>query len=296
MSLLLLFMFVVTAIADTFIKKTTQQASELPEGRKKAYGDGDQIRIDRVIKTEAGHKLCELAYGQGEWYLFEGHFNGFVSTPQNSSPNDLAGKIISYMKGKGYKVFEGKDLYNIVYIEGMNLDGTLNSDRPNEFNDLRLVIEITNRTPKIIGKWDATTEPGDTYTERPMNPKGAARIEFGQYFAWQVGTHKNHEALVQTGGVVTVCRDLDKNYIRTGDKRDTGKFGINQHWGYDHSSTDIGGASAGCPCGRTRQGHREFMALIKQDNRYRQDARYVYCSTFIAGDDLIGHSPLIPIL
>ena len=44
--------------------------------------------------------------------------------------------------------------------------------------------------PVILGKWLATTEPGAYYTEHPVNPAGAARIEFGQYQAWRVGMHR----------------------------------------------------------------------------------------------------------
>jgi hypothetical protein len=63
-------------------------------------------------------------------------------------------------------------------------------------------------------------------------------------------------------------------------------FGINQHWGYDLPRQDIGEASAGCLVGRTREGHREFMRLIKQDPRYRASAGFLFSTTVIAGDDL----------
>ena len=101
-----------------------------------------------------------------------------------------------------------------------------------------------------------------------MNPKGAARIAFNQYKAWSVGTHRasspqGHEALVQTAPVA-VYRDLNKDFKRPGDRVDTGLFGINQHWGYDAPMGDLGTTSAGCLVGRTKNGHRQFMALVKQ--------------------------------
>ncbi|MEM6613484.1 MAG: peptidoglycan-binding protein, partial [Cyanobacteria bacterium P01_C01_bin.72] len=178
-------------------------------------------------------------------------------------------------------------------IEGMNVDGTLNPDAPDVFNDLRIVIEFNRGKPKIIGIWEATTEPSRRYTNNPISQyarrHGAARIEFGQYKAWKVGIHGNaepHEALVQRD-MVTVCRDLDKNMIRTGDKRDTNNnFGINQHYGYDFPRRTIGIASAGCLVGRTRQGHRDFMKLIKQDKRYQTNKNYLFYTTIIPGNDL----------
>ncbi|MDJ0598120.1 MAG: hypothetical protein QNJ37_04685 [Crocosphaera sp.] len=276
----------VTATAGTYIKKTTQQSSELKEGQKKQYNQGDTIEIEEVLAKEWGHHYCQLAYGQGNWYLFDDHW-GLVTTSNPPRNGSLAEKIIEYMKEKNYKIFSGERQCNIVYIEGMNPDGTLNDDKPNHFNDLRLVIEFVNGVPTIVGNWVGTTEPGGRYTHNPMNPKGAARIKFGQYTAWQVGVHKDHEALVQTGGVVTVHRDFDKNFIRTGDKLDTGYFGINQHWGYDNPFNNIGSASAGCLVGREKRKHRDFMALIKQDPRYKNNRKFIFTSTIIAGDDLL---------
>jgi hypothetical protein len=165
----------------------------------------------------------------------------------------LTTKIIDYMKAKNYIVFSSERNYNIIYIEGMNEDGILNDDAPNQFNDRRIIIEVINDTPKIINSWQATTEPGNYYTYRPMNPEGAARIKFGQYQAWKVGIHGNsepHEALVQFLPI-TVCRDFNQDFKRTGDKLDTGLFGVNQHWGYDAPVTDIKNTSAGCLFGRS---------------------------------------------
>jgi hypothetical protein len=201
---------------------------------------------------------------------------------------ELANRVIKYMTAKNYVVFSGEKNYNIVYVEGMNEDGTLNDDAPNQFNDRRMIIEIVD-TPKIVNSWQATTEPGDYYTYNPMNPGGAARIKFGQYQAWKVGTHGNsepHEALVQFLSV-TIWRDFNKDFKRTGDKLDTGVFGINQHWGYDAPMSDIKNTSAGCLVGRRREGHREFMKLVKNDARYQRNENYVFYTTVIAGDDLL---------
>ena len=122
-----------------------------------------------------------------------------------------------------------------------------------------------------------------------MNPNGAARIKFGQYFAWQIGLHgqlEPHPALLQIAGEVSVHRDFNQDMIRTDDRVESGYFGINQHHGYDHPTNDIYTASAGCLVGRTRQGHDEFMELIQQDYRYQQDPTYIFGTTIIPGDDL----------
>jgi hypothetical protein len=209
--------------------------------------------------------------------------------------NDLPSRILKYMEAKGYQIDAGAKEYNIVYVEGMNSDGTINNNAPNEFNDRRMVIEVINGIPKIVGNWEATTEPGTYFTENPMNPEGVARIKFGQYKAWRVGIHygggaEPHEALVQEAPV-TLYRDSNKDYSRIGDKMVTGLFDLNQHWGFDLPYNDIYYASTGRPVGRTRQGHREFMSLIKQDKRYVANRNYLFTTTIVPADDLVKSFP-----
>jgi hypothetical protein len=206
--------------------------------------------------------------------------------------DDFAGRIIKYMQLKDYWVARAPGYLNIVYVEGVGEDGTLNDDAPNKWNDRRLVIQIKNRKPVFVGNWDATTEPGFFYVFNPLNPGGAARIAFGQYKAWQVGVHNagkpsGHPALVQRGEI-TVHRDFNKDMKRTGDKTDVGSaFAVNQHKGFNMPPGEIGKASAGCLVGRTNKGHEEFMALVKTDPRFSKASNgYMYMTTVIAGDDL----------
>jgi hypothetical protein len=209
-------------------------------------------------------------------------------------PKRLVDKIVAYMKVKGYQIHTTDGKRNIVYVEGMNTDGTLNDDRPNWFNDVRCVFEYRGDTPEMLGIWQATTEPGLFYTQHPLNPNGCARIQFGQYRAWKVGRHgnqDNHEALVQCDNV-TLCRDLNRDFSRKSDKLFTGfNFGINQHWGGDSPVDAIGRWSAGCLVGRMREGHREFMRIVKEDVDYVKNKGYVFSTTIIAGDDLVKMFP-----
>ena len=94
------------------------------------------------------------------------------------------------MERKGYQIDRGQNEINIVYVEGINPDGTPNDHEENKWNDLRLLIRFEGGEPRIIGKWAATTEPGRYYIDHPLNPGGAARVELGQYRAWQVGIHR----------------------------------------------------------------------------------------------------------
>ncbi|MEG4594162.1 hypothetical protein QUB00_20475 [Microcoleus sp. F8_C2] len=201
----------------------------------------------------------------------------------------FAERIIQYMEQQNYEIWRGKSEKNIIYVEGADTDGTENDDRPNYFNDLRIIIAFNDQfQPVIESIYIATTEPGFYYTDNPMNSKGAARIGFGQYIAWQVGLHgysNPHEALVQVGEV-KVHRDYNRDMKRTGDRIEWGYFGINQHWGWGYPINDIRDASAGCLTGRLCEEHIDFMYRVKSDRRYRFDERFVYPTTIIPGDKL----------
>jgi hypothetical protein len=144
----------------------------------------------------------------------------------------------------------------------MDVDGRLNADAPNQFNDIRCIFN----KEKCVDLWTATCEPGAYYTDRPMNPNGAFRIAFGYHEnAWEIGFHgysDEHEALVQTREIEGY-RDYNRDNFRTGDQKVKGLFGINQHWGYDLPFHDVSTASAGCLVGRSRQGHQQFMAYCR---------------------------------
>ena len=209
------------------------------------------------------------------------------------TPASLEGRLVQAMLDANQWVARHPDCVNVVYVEGMDADGTPNDDAPNMFNDLRLVLRV-NRTgnPEIVARWDATTEPGKYYTSvQRIDPRGAARIAFGQYKAWSVGTHRAgtptaHEALMETAPV-RVFRDLNEDSERQGDAEFDGLFGINQHWGYDLPKSDIGRTSAGCLVGRTKTGHRAFMALCKADPRYVASNSYRFMTTVMPAADVL---------
>ena len=204
----------------------------------------------------------------------------------------LAARITRAMQAKGFRLDSGPGEVNVVYVEGMNPDGTANENSPNAFKDLRACVVSEGGVWKIVKAWECTTAPGRHFTVQPLNPEGAALIALGQQRVWKVGTHKAgsasaHEALVQTGGEVIVTRDNNKDYKRLGDKTHKGLFGINQHWGYDQPVDDIGSASAGCLVGRTREGHREFMRIVKSDPRYASNNNFVFTSTVLEAADVL---------
>ncbi len=207
------------------------------------------------------------------------------------TPPTLAGRVVQALLKNGHWLSRHPDCVNVIYVEGVDLDGIPNDDAPNVFNDLRLVLRVNRAgNPEIVDSWEATTEPGRHFTINKEDPRGAARVAFGQYKAWSVGTHKlgkpsAHEALVQTSPI-RVFRDLNEDFERIGDSVFEGVFGINQHWGFDLAKSDIGLASAGCLVGRTKAGHRGFMAICKGDPRHAANNSYRFMTTVMPAANL----------
>lgn len=209
-------------------------------------------------------------------------------------------KAIDAFVRENYKapLFANEGEISIVYIEGMNPDLTLNRDRQNEWNDLRMLIRYEGGQHRIIFKAVATTEPGyeATHSKEARKIGGVARITFGFHeHKWIHGYHNfsktgnRHPALVQRqGAAVMVHRDLDKNFVRTGD-RIAPAWGINHHGVLPTARPPkfVGRHSAGCPVGLDWDEHLDFLKLTRTDPRYIKNNQLFYSAWFLPGDQLM---------
>jgi len=210
-------------------------------------------------------------------------FSTTINKPKEA--DKIAAALVNYAHRQNWEVRTGERRYNIFYVQGMFPSGVQNDNKPNQFNDSRFLVEV-NPTPRLVGAWEASIEPGNHYTHQPMNALGAAQIEVpGQYRAWRIGKHKGREiALVQVAPV-NIIRDFNRNSkVDKGDKKEYSIIGANQHSGNDQKFVD--NASAGCPVGRTSAGHQEFMSYLRQDVDYQADNNFIFSTTFIAAKEL----------
>jgi hypothetical protein len=158
---------------------------------------------------------------------------------------------------------------NIVYLEDSDAKGSPLPESANSFNDRSILLKVENNQAEILFNELATTEPGKYYTQNPMNPQGAANVALDTpcVNCWTWGIHGTgrfkHPALIQVNPI-TVYRDKNKDSFRTGDKKDTGLFGINQHgiYGYSQTKDNIGKSSAGCLVRFDYAEHLEFLRII----------------------------------
>ena len=65
----------------TVLKKRPVEASELNDNEKISIEPGKAYADCKVLKEEAGHKLIELPFGQGEWFAFTSHWDGLGPKP-----------------------------------------------------------------------------------------------------------------------------------------------------------------------------------------------------------------------
>jgi hypothetical protein len=179
-------------------------------------------------------------------------------------------KIVTELKRAGVY----KPEFNIVALEGLafkNRQFSLTDDKPDRWNDSLVVIKYNKLTKQdeILDAYSFTSEPGTWYTKNPMNEAGAARTAFGSYKdVYTFGMHgvqAPHPALVQIAPI-TVCRDLNKDFSRVGDRMYTGMFAVNLHAavGSPDFEDSIERYSAGCGVIRLYAQQKIFMQLCHE--------------------------------
>jgi len=82
---------------------------------------------------------------------------GPSSFQRTERPLDLAAAIVAAMQRKGYIIDTQPGEINIVYVEGLNEDGTVNDDAADKWNDLRVVIGFEGDKPVILAERDVAS-------------------------------------------------------------------------------------------------------------------------------------------
>jgi len=97
-------------------------------------------------------------------------FSTTINQPKEA--DKIAAALVNYAHSQNWEVRTGERRYNIFYVQGMFPSGIQNSNKPNQFNDSRFLVEV-NPTPRLVGAWEASIEPGNYYTKQPMNGSNA---------------------------------------------------------------------------------------------------------------------------
>lgn len=284
------------------------------------YGDGDGAEFQRLCKSCPAFAVEAAAVGlrtiRSHWgpinrreaevrpevdKLLRGveamvdRVNGkpvLVPAPAPVAQDDLAGRIVWAMKRLGYAVAIGDDVFNLVYIEGMDADGKANASRPNAFDSLRILLRVpVSGPPKIVFQQDAITHAGMYWEMHRMSPAGAFHIALGPQACWMMGAYHDQPALIQSAPIIGT-RDDKNNFKREGPAV-RGDFGVHHHGGYNYPKDDAGKSSAGCLVGRVVKEHLKCMELLKTDRRYVANKQFLFPSTVMTAAEVL--SPAIPL-
>ena len=82
----------IKAMQATLLKKVPLAGSDLEDDQKVEIEAGQEYKGCIVLEAADGHKLIELPFGQGQWWLFPSHWTGFVAPAADISatgPVDL---------------------------------------------------------------------------------------------------------------------------------------------------------------------------------------------------------------
>jgi hypothetical protein len=217
------------------------------------------------------------------------HLQQLVANQSTNSSN-LADRLVTAMKRKGYQITTNPDEINIVYLRNGKPDGSSSGGRINEWSDARLVFQYDQSgKPQIIYQSVATVKPGLPR----IRSEAAVFVEDGQYFAWRVGTHVGiggsrspQRALVQAAPV-----KFRRYQNSRGDISglaiapvQTGNIGANQHHGYGQKFVD--NASWGCLVVPSPEKQEEFVRLAESDRRYKANPDFLFPTTIISVEDL----------
>ncbi len=185
-----------------------------------------------------------------------------VKGPVEQAPDDVI-RISRIFDDLKYNIFRGDQKNYDLNIVGIRNEGA----EPNAFDDEIWVFwRFENRW--TLKKFKATTDPGLTYLEDPLNAAGTAILKEGQYKgAWRLGKHHGkYDALVQASPV-TVIRDFnrDNKFDFASGKEQTGIFGINIHRSSaTGESLFVNKWSAGCQVFARINEYNEFIGLVKK--------------------------------
>lgn len=75
-----------TATHATLLKKQPIPGAELELGKKSAVNKGKHYEAVKVLAEKDAHTQVELPYGQGKWWLYNGHWDGLDGEEERPAP------------------------------------------------------------------------------------------------------------------------------------------------------------------------------------------------------------------
>ena len=268
------------SLVSTVAKKEPIDSKNLEVSLKKNITAGWISPILSYQDAENNHIKVNLGFDGGVWYFYKPHVQIYGSTSLKGS---LAEKVEACCEERDFPLYKEPGEVNIIAIEGMHLDGELNPDSNDKWNDTVGILCFREGKPHFDLLCKATTEPGYYYTHNPPIPEGVARLDTGYHqHLWQIGQHRGYEALAQNGNEARLVRDRNRNYRRD-DKVSYERWrGINLHttkttgWTGSASPESIGKWSAGCVVIYSPDQFLRLIELVKDSTQYKMSSKFAF--------------------
>lgn len=273
----------IQTLRSTIAKKEPIDSTLLADNLERVFEQDWVCPVEKILGRENNHVEVRLGFNSGDWWFYEPHVNIFDTQPVLEENKSLAQKIVDCCVERGYPLRRGVGQINIVGIEGMDIDGNINNDAIDKWNDALFLLEFQSGRPVIIFKAQCTTEPGQYYTNKPLNPNGAARLDTGYHKdLWQFGQHRGYYALVQGDNTARLVRDRNRNHRRDDAVSHERWRGVNLHttkttgWRGSASSGTIGLWSAGCVVVYRPADFTKMMKIITDSVEFKADKNRKY--------------------
>lgn len=199
----------------------------------------------------------------------------------------ITGKIVERIAALNLpiKKCRQKGYYNsyVVGIQGVNTGLKYIGNKLDLWNDVIGILSIDYEgNCQIRGLFVGTINPGRYYTNRVLNPLGAALVPLDTMIEgiWLVGKHRNQEnCLIQIGNTIRLHRDSNKNgRIDSNEPLQPGSWsGINfHHANNSYSTNSIGRWSAGCAVIPDVHQHQRCMSKIRGSYQFKTGRSFDY--------------------
>ncbi len=169
-------------------------------------------------------------------------------------------KIIDTLEQNNLHIYSRPYELNIIGVRS-------NSQITNKFDDYIYVCFKNGMGTWENHRFNATTDPGMHFINKPMNSNGTAILKHGQYKGtYQIGLHRSkYKALVQRKPVTVYRSKNTSRDIDTKKATQTGQFGINIHHAKgDGTTEDVNRWSAGCQVIANINDFKKLMGFAEQ--------------------------------
>lgn len=197
-----------------------------------------------------------------------------TNPPNTSDTDQFIDKLIRYMNSKSYRVYDKKNILNIVSMRNKS-----NGLVSNKFDEKMYVFFKNNNNNWSLMEYDITTVPGFKPKTNEL-PNNVAILKLGQYIdQYKIGYHqgkKDHKCLKYATSVVH--RNDNKSKYNFKASTQTGGFGINIHRSSKTGSgINVNNWSQGCQVFKNVNQFNQFMNLCDKQSLSKKTFTYTLC-------------------